>query len=152
MTDPLSFPSSTPRFGLPLLFAGQAQKEMSVNTAHSLADCLLHPTVEGEAIAAPATPAEGECWLVASGAEGLFAGREGQLASFQSGTWLFASGQDGMRIFDRATSQFLIRDGVWKRPAAPSPTSGGSTIDVEARDKIDALIASLRESGIFPRN
>ena len=36
MTDPLIFPSATPRYSLPQLFAGQAQKEATVNAAHTL--------------------------------------------------------------------------------------------------------------------
>lgn len=34
MTEPVVFTSASPRFAIPLLFAGQAQKEVFVNEAH----------------------------------------------------------------------------------------------------------------------
>jgi len=67
MSDPTSFTLTTPRFGLPFLFSGQAQKEVSVNEAHALADMLLHPCIAGELAAPPASPSAGDCWLVGAG-------------------------------------------------------------------------------------
>ena len=64
MSDPITFASASPRLGLPLLFAGQSQKEFFVNEAHALVDALLHAAVEGEADAPPSAAEEGECWLV----------------------------------------------------------------------------------------
>ena len=150
MTDPLIFPSATPRYSLPQLFAGQAQKEATVNAAHAFADMLLHPAVEGEAANPPAEPAEGECWLVAAPAAAAFAGYEGALAGFAAGTWTFAQPRDGMRVFDNSTGQFLLyRDG-WRREDAPVEPSGGTVIDAEARTAIVAILHLLKRSAILP--
>ena len=129
--------------------AGQAQKEFYVNEAHALADALLHAACEGEAAAPPADPAEGETWLVASGATGDWEGEDGKLAAFQSGTWLFVQPNDGMRLFDRATGQVLLYRSGWQRPLAPAEPDGGTTVDAEARTAIAGLIAALVEAGVF---
>jgi len=149
MTEPLTFPSLTPRHALPLLFAGQAQKEATVNAAHALADLLLHPAVEGEAAAPPSTPVAGECWLVAPGATGPFAGRVGSIAGYITGTWVFADARDGMRAYDRASGQYLIHAGAWVRQPAPAAPTGGGTVDSQARSAIADLILALRGVGLF---
>lgn len=149
MTDPVTFTSATPRFSLPLLFSGQTQKEFYVNEAHSLADALLHAACEGEAADPPAAPAEGEAWLVGAAATGAWAGEDGKLASYQAGNWLFATPNDGMRLFDRSTGQMLLYRGGWQRPAAPAAPSGGATVDAEARAALAALVSVLEQAGIF---
>ncbi|MFA9200662.1 MAG: DUF2793 domain-containing protein [Cypionkella sp.] len=150
MSDPLTFPSTTPRHALPLLFAGQAQKELFVNAALALCDVLLAPAVEGETSAPPASPAEGACWLVGPAASGDFAGREGQLACRQAGQWLFVPPRDGMRVLDRPSGQHVLYRGGWRRQVAVPVPSGGATIDQEARAAIGALIGALAGSGILP--
>lgn len=150
MPDPLPFPSVTPRHALPLLFPGQAQKEAFVNRAHALADALLHPAVEGEAVAAPGAPVEGECWLVAAGGTGVFEGHDGQLAAFQSGSWMFTSPCDGMRVFDRSRGQHLLFAGGWRREPSPALPTGGTTVDAEARAAIESVVFALQRAGIFP--
>ena len=151
MSDPLVFDTLSPRFGLPLLFAGQAQKEAFVNEAHALTDALLHCAIEGAASAPPATPANGECWLVGASPTGAWTGQTGKIACRQAGNWLFAAPLDGMRILDKSNGQDKLFRGTWQSPAAPAAPSGGSNIDVEARAAIDALIAALRLAGIFPQ-
>lgn len=150
MSDPLIFDIASPRFGLPLLFAGQAQKEIFVNEAHALADALLHCAVEGEAASPPAEPEEGEAWMIAATPSGAWAGQAGRLAFRQAGNWLFATPRDGMRVLDRTTGQELrFREG-WQAPEPPPEPSGGSVVDSEARAAIQGLIAALRLAGIFP--
>jgi len=151
MSDPLEFTSKSPRYALPLLFAGQAQKEFFVNEAHSLLDLLLHPAIEGETDLPPATPNDGECWLVGSNPSGEWAGHAGEVAARQAGAWIFAAPRDGMRLLDRSKMQDrYYRGGQWQSASSPTPVTGGTTVDVEARRAIDQLIAALVAGGILP--
>jgi hypothetical protein len=150
MSDPFLFDSTSPRWGLPLLFAGQAQKEVFVNEAHALADALLHCAIEGVATAPPAAPAEGTNWLVGTPAAGDWTGHDGHLACRQAGNWLFVAPRDGMRVLDRSTGQERRFFGSWRIAAEVTEPIGGSTVDAEARATISQLIAGLKEVGIFP--
>ncbi len=150
MTDPISFTSTSPRFSLPLLFAGQAQKEFTVNEALARADALLHCAIEAQTATPPGSPAEGACWLVASSATGDWTGHSGEIACREAGAWLFVTPRDGMRILNRATGQQMFYRSGWQAPAAPSAPSGGTTIDTQARSTINALIAALKTAGILP--
>lgn len=150
MSDPFLFDTASPRFGLPLLFPGQAQKEAFVNEAHALADALLHPAIEGEAAAPPATPVDGESWLVGAAATGDWAGQAGKLACRQAGNWLFVTPRDGMRLLDRSTGQERRFFGTWKIPVEAGEPTGGPIVDAEARVAILQLIVALKIAGIYP--
>lgn len=150
MTDPISFTSTSPRFSLPLLFVGQTQKEFTVNEALARADALLHCAIEGQGVTPPGTPAEGACWLVASGATGDWAGHVGDIACREAGAWLFVTPTDGMRILNKATGQQMFYRTGWQAPATPTAPTGGATIDSQARTAINALISALKTSGILP--
>lgn len=152
MSDPFLFDIASPRFGLPLLFPGQAQKETFVNEAHALADALLHPAIEGEAAAPPPTPADGRSWLVSASATGDWAGHDGKLACRQAGNWLFVSPRDGMRLLDRSTGQERRFFGTWKIADEAVEPTGGSIVDAEARVAILQLIVALKVAGIYPDN
>ncbi|KHK92370.1 DUF2793 domain-containing protein [Novosphingobium malaysiense] len=150
MTDPLMFDSASPRFGLPLLYAEQAQKEVFVNEAFVLTDALLHCSIEGETGTPPPAPTQGETWLVAAGATGDWEGREGALACFSANSWTFIQPRDGLRVFDVSTGQENLFFGFWRKASAPLEPQGGTTVDVEARAAIGLLIDALRVVGAFP--
>lgn len=147
MPDPV-FESRTPRFDLPLLFAGQAQKEAFVNESQARIDALLHGAIEGELGAPPATPADGLNWLIASGASGEWAGKSGQIAARQAGNWLYVQPRDGMRILNKATGQNIRFTGTWLAPSRPTAPSGGAVVDAEARAAVVAVIACLTVAGV----
>ena len=150
MPDPFTFDSTSPRFNLPYLFVGQAQKEAWVNEAFARIDALLHSSVEGERADPPASPVDGEAWIVATGAISEWAGKEAMIATRQADNWLFIAGQEGMRVFDRSTRQERLFTTTWQNPTVPTEPSGGSIVDVEARAVLSELILALRVSGVFP--
>ncbi len=152
MTSPIEFTSRSPRFGLPLLYPGQAQKEFFINEAVSFTDLLLHAAIEGEENEPPVNVSEGECWLVGAAASGAWAGHEGQLASYQAGTWLFVPPRDGMRVLDRPNKQDRVFRGEWQRAKPIDAPAGGTMVDAEARAAIAQLIAALIAGGILPSN
>ena len=150
MSDALSFSSTSPRLSLPLLYAGQAQKEAFVNEAHARLDACVHCAIEGMAATPPASPTEGSTWLVGPFASGDWAGQDGRLAARQAENWLFFDAFDGFRIFNRATAQFSHYAGGWKVPAAVSLPGDGATIDIQARSALANLVSALQTAGVLP--
>lgn len=143
------FSSASPRFGLPLLYAAQAQKEICVNEAFAVIDAMIGCAVENIAAAPPATPVNGTNWLVAVGATGDWLGKDNQIAAYQAGNWVFIAPRDGVTVLNRASGQQLLYAGGWQAPAAPAAPAGGATVDAEARTAIAALIGALQQSGVF---
>ncbi|MEE4201065.1 DUF2793 domain-containing protein [Erythrobacter sp.] len=152
MTTPISFPSTTPAFALPLLFAGQAQKEFFLNQAFSVVDAYLSGSLEASLAQPPVAPAEGALYRVLPEASGDWAGQDDALAAYIAGDWVFSRPQDGMRMFDRQLGASITFDGGWKAATPPPVPTGGTTIDTEARASIAAIVSVLREAGILPQS
>jgi hypothetical protein len=150
MPDPVSFTSTSPRHALPFLFAGQAQKEFTVNEAHARIDALLHPAIEGVADDPPGSPGEGECWLVGSSPTGEWLDHEGELACHEAGNWIFLVPRDGLHLLDRSTGQSMLYRAGWTMAVAPAAPTGGAIVDAEARTAIAELIDALADAGILP--
>lgn len=149
MSEPLTFPSITENYSLPLLFAGQAQKEFFVNQALATIDSLLQMSVDATLAAPPATPTDGMCFRIATEASEEWEGKDDMLAIRIAGAWQYIAARTGMRIYDRSAHQFLLFNAGWIAPTEPSGPTGGSVVDTEARAAIDALFSALRNAGIF---
>lgn len=149
MSDPIAFPSSTVALGLPLLVAGQAQKEFFVNQALCLLDALHMHTVRASQSTPPATATESDCYRVKAPATGVWAGHEDRVAVLIAGEWHYIEPVQGMALFDRAADNFLVYRSGWKAAQAPALPTGGTVVDVEARAAIAALIQSLKALGVL---
>ncbi|MBU6206505.1 MAG: DUF2793 domain-containing protein [Alphaproteobacteria bacterium] len=162
--------STTDRLALPLLASGQAQKEFTHNAALALADMLIMPTVQAVALTTPpAAPVVGQCWIIGTGATGVWAGHDNTLACFTAGGWLFVPPQDGMQVWSLADHVMVLHNnGVWtigtlyaksldvagiqvvgaQQLTIASPT-GGTVIDDVARTAISAILAALKTHGLI---
>lgn len=160
----------TPIWGLPLLFAGQAHKEIAHNEALVLIDALLLGRVESaSATMPPEGPAPGQCWIVAAGALGAWEGQSGSLACWTEGGWRFVPARAGLAVTVADEGLTRVHDGSqWRAgPIRPdgiyldgekvvatrqppiSDPAGGSVIDAEARSTIAAILDRLRSHGLI---
>lgn len=143
--------TQTARLSLPLLAMAQAQKEVTHNEALILLDALVQLAIEDGPLATPPVmPGAGQCWLVAPGASGDWAGRADEIAIRCEGGWRFVTPRAGLcavRVTDGAVLRY--RGGEWSTPEAVSNPESGVTIDAEARAAISALILSLEAHGLL---
>ena len=160
---------ATHRHGLPLLQAGQAQKEVTHNEALVMLDLLAQPAVEDALASPPAGPQPGQAWIVGPGASGDWAGQDGALALWTTGGWRFAPARAGMLAWQRAAGVFVWFDGTeWRadgwptaglmvngqrvvstRGGAIAAPAGGATVDGEARATIGQILSVLKSHGLI---
>ncbi|KTE19173.1 hypothetical protein ATE67_16605 [Sphingopyxis sp. H050] len=141
----------TARYSLPLLALAQAQKEVTHNEALVLLDALVQAAVVAGPIAdPPSAPEEGQCWLVAAGASGAWAGHGGKLAVRTGGGWRYVTPGAGFRLTRQSDGAALYFDGTaWIAPPTIATPAGGVTIDVEARSAIAAFVLLLEAHGLL---
>ena len=143
------------RLGLPLLVAGQGQKDVTHNEALVMLDMLVQPVVQSAGVAAPPeVAAEGMCWLVPQGASGVWANRAGAVACWTAGGWRFAEASEGWTVWVADEGLAMRhREGAWRQVAAVgtpvAPPVGGGMVDVEARGAIDAILDRLVAAGLI---
>lgn len=140
------------RMRLPLLAAGQAQKEVTHNEALALIDLAVQPAVvEVGRNAPPAAPVPGEAWVVGRTPEGAWAGHADALAGWTGGGWRFVVPWAGFAVWNRADRSPARFDGEAWRRAGPVPVigapAGGDVIDAEARVAIGSMLALMRGHG-----
>jgi hypothetical protein len=161
---------STARLALPLLHAGQAQKEMSHNEALTLLDLAVHPCVIAAGTEMPPNdPVPGDAWILGAEPQGAWTGHGGAIAGWTAGGWRFLEPFEGMQAWvaePRLPARFV--EGSWRlgdvraarltiggvqvvgarQPAIAAP-SGGATVDGEARAVLGRVLAALRTHGLI---
>jgi len=109
---------TTPHLALPLLAAAQAGKHVTHNEALLALDALVQLACRDKDLAAPpATPAEGDRYLVlAQAPTGAWAGLSGQIAVFGDGVWTGLVPRVGWLAHVAAEDAFYRFDGTrWAR-------------------------------------
>lgn len=159
----------TARHRLPLLSAGQAQKEITHNEALTAIDRLLQLGVATRSLdAPPVSPELGLSYIVGNVPTGAWAGQAGKLASHDGFGWVFTNPVRGCLAWIADEAVFTVFNGGWSTggwpvsglaigerqvlaaPAVVVPLpSGGGVVDVEARAAIAALVAALQDQAII---
>ena len=114
--------SQTPNLQLPFLDANQNQKHVTHNAALAVLDVLVNCGVASTTLAAPPqTSGDGQCWIVATGATGAWAGKDGQIAAWQDGAWSFFAPRPGSTAYAADQATLLAWNGAAWVPAVPVP-------------------------------
>lgn len=122
--------SDTFQFGLPLVQAAQAQKHVTVNEALARLDAVAQMRVQADDWeVGPASPVEGEAYVVGPIASGEWAGQAGNVAIYSNGGWVFLVPKVGWRAWNVLLKAEIVFDGVsWVRFAGVISTGGAASL------------------------
>lgn len=158
----------TPRLALPLIAAGQTQKDVTHNEAVLALDRLVALVVTSRSSAAPPTaPSLGDCYIVPAAGVVAWGHPAGSLLHWQGAAWLPEAARDGQIALIADETIMLVHRGGWQAnwpvaglaiagrnvlaasPATVPPPTGGTTVDNETRAAVAALLAALQQQGIL---
>jgi len=134
--------------GLPYLLAAQAQKHVTHNEALRLLDAMVQlSVVDRTRTTPPASPADGDRHLVASGATGLWAGWDLNVALWVDGVWMRLVPRQGWLAWVAAEQALSVWNGtVWDSVGVPQDVSDAIFSLVNDADPTKRALFSL--SGI----
>jgi hypothetical protein len=137
--------TDTPRLSLPVIEAAQAQKHVTHNEALVLLDALVQLTVESRTLTAPpGSPAQGACYIPATGATGAWSGWAGQIAVYDGG-WFCIVPRSGLKAWVKAERLTVTyEDGAWRDGIAL--TAHGGRVTLRAKEEELTLTGAYVET------
>lgn len=160
-------------WALPMLAAGQAQKEVTHNEALMAVDRLLHLVVVTRTLSAPPdTAATGDSYIIGDAPTGGWADNAAGLATFDGGGWLVTRPRTGCLAWVADENQFVVfSDAGWSvggwpakglsvdgrtmlaaLPVEISAPASGVTVDIECRAALSALLVALVDQGVIKQS
>lgn len=105
--------TTTPRIGAPLLVAGQALPETTVDEMAYLFDAFVCPHFKDRDLSAPpGSPAQGDCYLVAAAPTGAWTGQVGKVAIYINTAWSFVAAKEGFLFWVDDENVLILYDGA----------------------------------------
>ena len=144
--------NNSPRMGLPLLQAAQAQKHVTVNEALVLLDGVGQMSLISATLSVPpGLNSDGDCYAVPVGAVNEWAGNIGDVAIFSNGGWVFVTPQKGWRTWVADVQASAIFDGsLWLAGAVALSANNAATVQevIEIEQTIAAGTTDLALAAI----
>jgi hypothetical protein len=138
----------TPRVALPYLSVAQAQKELAHNAALNKLDVLTQPTAEAKQNGPPASPVNGQVYIVDSAPTGVWATKAGYIAYYLNG-WFYYAPFIGMQFFNVAEDCFYVyRNSLWEAASGAGAVvhndlSGRTSADAHPMSSITGLSTAI---------
>ena len=142
--------TNTPNLGLPYIDQNQSQKHVTHNEALKLLDAIVQISVKGRTTTAPpASPVDGERWIVPSGATGAWAGKTDNIALWKDGFWTFFAPAVGWRAFVENEGTVVYAGGGWQSHIVF--TNNGAAIGMRiSEEEVVCAGASVQTSIVIP--
>ncbi|WP_051469518.1 DUF2793 domain-containing protein [Chelativorans sp. J32] len=103
----------TENLKLPYIMPSQAQKHVTHNEAIRALDALVQIGVRQRGLEQPpATPKEGERYIVGEAPTEAWAGQAGRIAAFQDGAWAFYAPRAGWLAYVSSEDRLVVHDGT----------------------------------------
>jgi len=103
----------TANLSLPYILPSQAQKHVTHNEAIRRLDALVQMAVlSATQTVPPATPADGDRYILPAGSTGVWAGQDGMLAVFEENTWVFYTPKAGWSVWVSTPGEPRVFDGT----------------------------------------
>ena len=138
----------SPHLLLPYILAAQAQKHVTHNEALRLLDAVVQLSVlDRDLTAPPASPADGDRYIVASGAIGLWVGWDLNVTTWLDGVWMRLVPRPGWLVWIADEGVCVVWTGtLWKLVGVPQDVSDAIFSLVNDADPSKRALFSL--SGI----
>ncbi|MDZ7906711.1 MAG: DUF2793 domain-containing protein [Cypionkella sp.] len=136
-------PDQTPILQLPYILPSQAQKHVTHNEAIRLLDVIVQLSVAARNLPVPpASPVQGDRYIVANGASGDWAGRAGQIALYENGAWQFFAPMAGWTAWITSESVLASYSGSAWTSQADGPFNVGQLGISATPDAVNRLAVS----------
>lgn len=134
--------TTTPRLGILMMATNMAQKEQVFNEAILAFDAMFSGTVISASVTTPpVSPTDGDCYIVPTGATGIWAGKTNKLAFAYNG-WQFVTAPEQYRVYNVALSEFMkfTTSGGWAVIPVDPPTVLADLTDVNTAGVTDGQL------------
>ena len=123
--------ATTPNLQLIVMESGQAQKHVTFNEALRELDAVVQLSVlDRDLTAPPASPAEGDRYLVAASATDEWAGWDDDIAAYIDGAWMRFVVRTGWRLYVEDEETMLLRQASGFAEFAFGAASKASTAEI----------------------